>query len=174
MGAALPRAPLASSGFSSEGLTRDPGVGKYQGCTRSPESFRQLARLARLEPFLVKTAVGSCDRFYNMAYQIFAQSRRDHLLANRELPTVISQSRPVPRRRNELALGVSALQDLKVGDNKGQVIVDRPSDHKLADALQNLFRQSLAFHWTFLDFFNQSVDPVLSRLRLCLNYGVRK
>jgi hypothetical protein len=39
--------------------------------------------------------------------------------------------------------------------------ISRPG-HKQADAFQNLFRQSLAVHWTFLDFFYQPVDLVLA------------
>ena len=42
--------------------------------------------------------------------------------------------------------------DLKVGDDKGQIIVYQPIDHELADAVENLFRQSLAVHRTSLDF----------------------
>src|SRR5215471_112090 len=68
----------------------------------------------------------------------------------------------------------STPHDLKVGDDKRQVIVYRPTDHKLADALQNLLRQSVAVHWTLADCFNQAVDPVLPQLRFRLNDGVRK
>jgi len=50
----------------------------------------------------------------------------------------------------------------QVGDDQGQVIVDGPTDRKLAHALQDLFRESISVSRTFAYFSDQAFEPILA------------
>jgi hypothetical protein len=82
---------------------------------------------------------------------------RDAMQGTRRAPSnsIPSESRFVVTYREKI-------WDLQVGNDKGQVIVYGPADRKLANALQNLLRESVSAHRTFAYFFNQAVESILA------------